>query len=258
MKKLLLIALTGLLAIGSTAPAFAFGPVDIEAELPYYSKYVWRGMNTVDDSVLQPSIELGLLGFELAIWGNMDLTDINGNSGKFSEWDYTLGYEFALPRIELGAGFIHYTFPESDFPSTTEFYLSGELGVLLSPSLAVYFDIDEIKGAYWEASVNHDFALGETSKLNLEGGLGLGSKSYIEGYFGAMTAVPNNDLGASAADYYLRASVPFHPVPLFSIVPSVTYASLLGDAKKALDGNDLLYYGKKDNFYWGISAAFSF
>ena len=258
MKKLLLIVLTGLLTIGTTAPAFALGPVDVEAELPYYSKYVWRGMNTVDDSVLQPSIELGLLGFKLAVWGNLDLTDINGTSGKFSEVDYTLGYKFALPKIELGAGFIHYTFPESDVTSTTEFYLSGELGIFLSPSLAAYFDIDEVEGTYWEASVNHDFALGETSKLNLKGGLGLGSKSYIDGYFGANMAVPNNDLGASAADYYLRASLPFHPIPLFSIVPSVTYTSLLGDAKKAVDNDGTLYSGKKENMIWGLAASFSF
>lgn len=258
MKKLLLIILAGLLAIGASVPALAFGPVDIEAELPYYSKYVWRGMNRVDDSVLQPSLGLGLFGFELGFWGNYDLTDINGSSGEFTQVDYTLGYEFTLPKIALGAGFIHYTFPDSDVNSTTEFYLSGEVGVLLSPKLAAYFDIDEIKGTYWEASINHDFGLGETSKLNLEGGLGMGTKGYIEGYFGLQAAGPNNEQAASATDYYLTASVPYHPVPLFTIVPSVTYTALLSDAKNTVGGNSGLYYGKEDNFYWGISAIFQF
>lgn len=258
MKKLLLIALSCILTVGAVTPALALGPVDVQADLGYYSKYIWRGMNLVDDSVLQPSLGVGLLGFELAVWGNMDLTDINGDSGKFSEVDYTLGYSFELPKIELGAGFIYYDFPESEASGTTEFYLSGALGVLLSPSLAAYFDIDEVKGTYWEASVNHDFELGETSKVNLEGGLGLGSKSYIGGYFGAMVTMPEIDLGASVADYHLRASVPFHPVPLFTVTPSFTYTALLGDAEKALDGDDLLYYGKKENVYWGLSAGFEF
>ncbi|MEN8008097.1 MAG: TorF family putative porin [Candidatus Krumholzibacteriota bacterium] len=258
MKKLLLIALTGLLAVGATAPALALGPLDIEAELPYYTKYVWRGMNLVDDAVLQPSIEVGLFGFELGVWGNLDLTDINGDSGKFSEVDYFLGYELELPLVELGTGFIFYTFPEIDGAGTTEFYLSAEAGVLLSPSLAVYFDIDEVKGTYWEASVNHDFALGETATLNLAAGLGMGSESYINGYFGEMLLVPNPDLGASPADYHVRASLPFHPVPLFTIAPSVTYTSLLGDAETALDNDELLYYGKSENVVWGIAAGFEF
>ena len=32
----------------------------------------------------------------------------------------------------------------------------------------------------------------------------------------------------------------------------------LGDAKKALDNEDLLYAGKKTNAVWGLSASFSF
>ena len=78
MKKLLLIALTGLLTLGASAPALALGPLDDEAELPVYSKYVWRGMNLVDDAVLQPSLEVGLFGFELAVWGNLYLTGLGG------------------------------------------------------------------------------------------------------------------------------------------------------------------------------------
>ncbi|MCK9995110.1 MAG: MltA-interacting MipA family protein, partial [Candidatus Krumholzibacteria bacterium] len=111
MKKLLLIVLTGLLITGATAPALALGPLDIEAELPVYTKYVWRGMNLVDDAVLQPSLEVGLFGFELAVWGNMYLTDIANESGQFGEVDYTIGYELELALFELEAGFIFYTYP---------------------------------------------------------------------------------------------------------------------------------------------------
>lgn len=258
MKKLLLIALTGLLTIGASAPVMALGPLDVDAELPFYSKYVWRGTNRVNDSVMQPSLDVGLFGFTLGVWGNYDLTDINGKSGKFTEVDYTLGYELTLPLVNLGGGFISYDFPEHDIPGTTEFYLSGGVNVLLSPKLEVFFDIDEIKGTYWLATIDHDFGLGETSKINLASGLGMGSESYVAGYFGNQMTIPNNDLGASATDFYLTVSVPFHPIPFLSIIPSATYTSLLGDAKKALDEDNALYSNKKTNFYWGLSGVFSF
>jgi len=258
MKKLLLIALTGLLTIGATVPALALGPVDIEAELPFYTKYVWRGMNLVDDTVLQPSLEAGLFGFELAVWGNMYLTDIAGESGQFSEFDYTIGYELELALFEIEAGFLFYSYPKHPLEDTTEFYLGAEVNVLLSPSLTVYQDIDRHKGAYWAASIGHGFGLGETMNLDLTAGLGLGSEGFISGYFGNMLTVPPTDLGASATDYYLRGEIPFNPIPFLSITPSVTYSSLLGDAEKALDNDEMLYYGKKENMVWGLAASFSF
>jgi len=258
MKKLLLIALTGLLIAGASAPALALGPLDIDAELPVYSKYVWRGMNSVDDPVLQPGLDVKFLGFKLGVWGNMDLTDINQSNGKFTEVDYTLGYSLGLAIVDFGAGFIHYSYPYHHRDDTTEFYLSGKVNVLLSPALAVYQDIDEHKGAYWAASVGHGFSLGETAKLEVTGGLGLGSQGFIDGYYAGMMTVPDTDLDASMTDYFVRAEVPFHPIPFFSITPSFTYTSLLGDAKKALDGNDRLYYGKKYNAVWGLAVGFSF
>jgi hypothetical protein len=258
MKKLLLIALTGLLMAGATAPALALGPVDLEAELPVYTKYVWRGMNLVDEAVLQPSIEVGLFGFEVAVWGNMYLTDIYNEAGQFSEVDYTLGYELELAIIELEAGFLHYSYPKHHFDDTTEFYLGAEVNVLLSPSLMVYQDIDKFKGAYWAASIGHGFGLGETMQLDLTGGLGLGSKSFISGYYGGILSVPDTDLDASMTDFFVRAEVPFSPIPFLSIVPSMTYTSLLGDAEKALDNDEMLYFGKKENVVWGLAAGFSF
>ena len=258
MKKLLLIALTGLLTIGAAVPALALGPLDVEAELPVYTKYVWRGMNLVDDAVLQPSLGVSLFGFKLAAWGNMYLTDIADEAGQFGEFDYTLGYELELALFELEAGFIFYTYPKHYFDDTTEFYVGGKVNVLLSPSLTIYQDLDKFKGAYWAASIGHGFDLGETLKLDLTGGLGLGSQSYISGYFTELLSGPDTEIDASMTDYFVRAELPFHPSPFLSITPSATYTSLLGDAKKAVDNIEMLYSGKKDNMVWGLAASFSF
>jgi len=263
MKKLLLIALTSLLTVGAAAPALALGPLDVDAELPLYSKYVWRGMTNTDDYVLQPSLLIGIFGFQLGVWTNMDLTDINDDEGEFKEIDYTLGYKLGLAIIELGAGFIHYQYPEIPRDDTTEFYISGKVNILLSPSLVIYQDIDHYKGGYWAASVGHGFGLGESAKIDVTAGLGLGSKNYIEGYFPVDPGLPWDpefSTGTSATDYYIDAKLPFHPIPFLTIAPSVTWTALLGDAKDSVAAvpDDLVYAGRTSAFYWGLSAKFSF
>jgi hypothetical protein len=107
VKKLMLIALAGFLTIGSAAPVRALGPLDVTAELPVYSKYIWRGMNNTNDWVLQPSLWIGFLGFTASVWGNTNLTDVNGNHGQMNEWDYTLAYGLGLPFFEFDAGVVY-------------------------------------------------------------------------------------------------------------------------------------------------------
>ncbi|MCK9995111.1 MAG: hypothetical protein KAH56_02390, partial [Candidatus Krumholzibacteria bacterium] len=104
----------------------------------------------------------------------------------------------------------------------------------------------------------YGFDMSETLKLDLTGGVGLGSQSFISGYYAGMLTVPDTDLDASMTDFFVRAELPFHPIPFLSITPSATYTSLLGDAKKALDNDEMLYSGKKDNMIWGLAAGFSF
>ncbi len=258
MKKILLIALAGLMTLTAAVPALALGPLDIEAELPVYSKYVWRGMNLANDWVLQPNFDISVFGFNFNFWGNMNLSDVNGTSGEFDEINYNLSYTLGLPLIELGAGFLHYYYPNNKDDNTTEFFLSAKASVILSPALALYQDIDRFKGAYWGASIGHGFTLGETTQLDLTGGLGLGSKGFIAGYFAGQTSMPDNDLNASLNDAFLLAEIPFHPIPFFTVAPSVKFTTLLGDAKKAVDGNDNLYSGKKTNVIWGLAARFNF
>ena len=258
MKKPLLIALTGILAAISATPVLALGPLDVEAELPVYSKYIWRGMNNTNDWVLQPSVEVGILGFTLGVWTNMDLTDVNFEEGEFKEIDYSLGYRLGLAIVELGAGFVFYDYPDHSRDNTSEFYLVGKVNVLLSPTLTLYQDIDKYKGAYWEASIEYGFQVGESVNIDLTGGLGLGSEGFIRGYYAGQSSVPDNDINATMNDFFILAEVPFHPIPFLTIAPSVAYTSLLGDAKKAVETDPTLYSGKKDNVVWGLAARFSF
>ena len=251
MKKILMAALVGLMMWTVAGSAWALGPVDATAQLDYYSKYVWRGVVANSESVLQPSISAGLMGINASIWGNMDLTDVNGQQSEFSEIDYTVSYGVGLPMVSVEFGFIHYRFPDTGLDATTELFASAELGVLFSPSIAIYRDIDEVEGTYISLGASHDIAAGEGLNLELSANLGLGSEGWTTGLFGAG---PQPADSTDMTDLLLSVGAPFHPVPLLTVTPSVSYSTLLSGAKDAVDAAD----GDSDAFYFGVSGAVSF
>ena len=95
---------------------FAEDKINFGLAADYYSKYIWRGQNVNDESVFQPSISLSKWGFTGSIWGNLDLTNENDNSGEFSEFDYTLDYSGEMPDVNwlnFSVGTVHYRFPNT-------------------------------------------------------------------------------------------------------------------------------------------------
>ncbi len=251
-----------LLTLLSVAPlsALAMGPVDLEAELALHSKYVWRGIIATDEAVLQPGISGSIAGFGFGLWGNMDLTDANQTDKEFNEIDYSLTYGMSLPLVSFEAGLVYYDFPNLDAEATTELYLSAEASVILSPRVAVYQDIDAIKGAYWELGASHGVPLSPMADLVFDASLGLASKGYMNGYFGGIAgdldgpAGLEDFTGASMSNFSLAAGLPYHPVPLVTVTPSVAYHTLLGDAGDAVDAVG----GDKDTITFGLTGAFKF
>ena len=246
MKKSLLSALVLLMLISTALPALALGPLDANADLTYMSKYVWRGMVANPEAVLQPGLSASFLGFGIGFWGNMDLTDIYDSSGEFTEIDWIASYSLPLPLFDLDFGFIYYDFPTSDAAATTEAYISASMGVLLSPSLAIYYDFKEVDGTYVNAAISHGVAMGPEIDLELGASLGFGDSGYNESYFGI-------DSGGMT-DFLFTASVPFQLIPFFTVTPSVNYSTQMGDAKDSTDA----YEGDSDAFFYGLSASFAF
>lgn len=247
-RVLLTIALTFAVLCTGVLPVVAFGPLDIEAEVPIYSKYVWRGQVVNDEAVVQPSVKADVMGFGVGFWTNFDLSDYNGTETEFNEVDLTLNYglPIPLPLLDINFGLIYYDFPNTDWDSTAEFYLTGSASLPFHPTLEFYYDFKEIDGLYVNASVSRGVPL--TPELNLDLGLslGYGDGDYNTGYHGQGNAGVNNLL--------LTAGVPFHPVPLFTVTPHVGYATLVSDSKDSVDARG----GKTDAFYMGLSAAFRF
>jgi hypothetical protein len=256
LKRAGVLGLVTLLTITSLAAAAEEQAVKFGLSADYYSKYIWRGQNLNDESVLQPAVSVSAYGFTGSIWGNMDLT--NGsqsapdNAGEFSEFDWSLDYTAAVPGIEnlnFSVGTIYYRFPNQVFHPTTEVYAGLSLSDgLLSPSIKLYHDIDEIDGSYLQLGVGHTFEkIYEVNDkcycgFQLGANIGWGSSGYNHGYFG----VDNSKFN----DLTLTAGLPFC-IGSWTLRPSVNYASMLSDdIRQGREDND--------NVWWGIGLSTSF
>ena len=256
MKRFaLLIVAVGLPALLGTKPVLAEDKIKCEVGADFFSKYIWRGQNLVDDWVFQPLVSAGYKGFTGSAWGNLDLTDENNKKGEFTEVDLTLDYSGQFPGLEALAysvGFIYYDFPVTGGADDTfELYWGLSLDTLASPSLTVYHDVDEADGTYVSWGVGHTFenvveiAPDMPVSFDLGATLGWGSAAYNKFYWG-LDAGKLNDL-------VLSASLPFE-VAGWTVTPRIDYITLVSDNIRRTDA-----YGKDSDFFVvgvGISKSF--
>ena len=232
----------------------AFSDLSLDAGVDWYSKYVWRGMLLTNDPVLQPSVTLGYKGFSLNVWGSYDVTDVNEDDNDeyaLQELDLTLGYETTLKDIiNVGVGYILYTFPGTTYDKTSEVYASVGIDCLLAPSLTVYYDFDEVKGFYANLGIGHTFELTESLGLSVSAALGWGDQNYFEGYFSDWT-----NPEARLADYNLSASLDYAVTDKLGISLIVAYSDFIcNEVRDAIEDNG----GEAGNFYGGVSVSYSF
>jgi uncharacterized protein (TIGR02001 family) len=231
----------GIVVLLSTATVmFAADDIGVEVTSDFFSKYVWRGHNVTDDWVFQPGVSVSHGGLSGGIWGSLDLTDENGESGEFIEYDYYADYSGQITEtIGFSVGGIYYYFPGGD--ATTELYWGLSFDMPASPAITVYHDIDEIDGTYAALSVGHSFESPGNLPFDVDLGarLGWGDGGYNDGYW-STDAV---EVGSELNDLTLSAAFPFE-VGGLTITPSVTYVALLGsDIRDAADDDSIVYGG---------------
>ncbi len=221
--------------------------VAVEASVDIAAKYVWRGLLLTDDPVVQPSVTLSVGGLSLNIWGSIDTTDINeagGENYRLQEVDYTLSYGFSVSeKLGMAVGIIHYDFPGTVFDSTREVFVSAGLDTFLSPSLAVYYDIDESDGLYINASVSHSVDLTERLALGLSAAVGWGDDKNNAFYFG-----PDK---SGLADLALSASLDYAVSANLAMSFYLRYTEIIdSDLENAVRDSDV--------FNGGVNFTYSF
>ncbi len=256
MKKLVaILTMVMALTVGSLIPASAEESSKIvptvDLDLTFNSKYVWRGMLLVDDWVAQPSVTAGIGGFSVNVWGDYNLTDENGKQKEFDEIDITLDYTFSLGDFSIPVGVIVYTFPGGG-NDTSELYVGLGYDWIVSPSVTVYHDVDEVAGAFYilgSLDYSYELPVGDkvSASIDLGASIGWGNEEYNTGYFGVEDP--------HFTDWSVSLAIPIGFCEYFTVTPAVTYTALVDseirDAGKAA-------YTEDSNVFYGISFTASF
>ncbi len=240
LRKMFLASL-GVMVLGGVSGGMAYA-AETSLDIPLVSKYVWRGIQANEEVVLQPSLSVSGGDFSFNLWGNMDLTGFGeeagyGNRcGEFTELDLTGEYGRSFGIMSIAVGAISYIFPGIG-ATTHELYATFSANVPAGPSLAIYSDVDEVKGSYFLLSLGHSFELKDTGPLtgiDLGVSAGYGSGSYNRGYFGIDKAAPV-DMVAS-----LALPLSFGKI---SVTPSAVYSHVLdSEISEALDQSGYFFF----------------
>jgi len=226
------------------------------------SKYVWRGMLQNGDPAVQPSVTLGWKGLSLNVWQSWDTTNYGtkhypggaNRQGRVEECDYTLGYSRTVldGKLTLGGGVICYTFPDT-YPTTTELYASATVNTFLSPTIAVYRDIDESKGLYITPSISHTITINDKTNVVFKANVGWGDANNNDYYFAGMAKSKD-----ALADYGLSATINYSVTPEFVVSPYVKFSDFIdGDIRDQRKAGGS-YDGKSEQVVVGVTAAYTF
>lgn len=228
-----------------------------ELAMGAYSKYVWRGFELSDDSiVLQPSMTVGYKGFAFNLWGNLD-TDyyaVDPNTKEFTEVDMTFSYDWMAGPVGMSAGYIYYGLDGLD--DSQEIYLSAALDTLLSPTLSIYRDYDSYRGWYVTFGISHSVPVSGDISLDLGAQV-----SYMKSEDAESNWADPNDPSDEYSDFHdgmLSAALSIPINEYITISPEVYYVFALGS-----DADDLVESasidGDDDSFiYGGVSVSFAF
>jgi hypothetical protein len=245
---------------------------EIGADVGLFSSYVWRGLSLTNKPVMQPavwaSIPAGNASITLGVWSSFDLgkyddpnDDISESGGTSSfnlaEYDPYAEVSFTVGKATLTGGGTAYIYPNdaglTDELNTVELYAKAALDAPLSPGLALYYDVDKVDGAYFEASLGYAIPASETVSVELGATAG----------FSAGQSADLDAAGDPQADFFnfqddgfthldISVGVPF-AAGAFSITPVVHFIVANDDFTKVTSPTEL-----SDTKLWGgVSIGWS-
>jgi hypothetical protein len=174
------------------------------------SVYVWRGITFAKGGVIQPSVDVsgikvGKVSLGINVWSNFNLSEWDGRlqRGQFSEVDFTLT---AVLPAGFEAGYTEYVFAvagSTDFsaapePSTREVMLSWSREMAVTPSVSVYYDVEQIDDFFLLASLSRGVRMSGKANLSLTAELGLAGEKFAKYYGGTKGGLYHYNLFAKA------------------------------------------------------------
>ena len=231
------------------------------ADVGILSKYVWRGEELSKDSIIvQPSVTVGYRGVSVNLWGNLDTDVYDGaytDKAKWTETDFTLGYDRSFGLVGVGLGYIYYALDGA--VDSQEFYVSLGLDTIAAPTLTIYKEVTgALKGWYATLQVSHSFELPKEISLDLAASAGYyysDNESYVEYTDGlAATAEPFRDFKDGLISVGLTIPIDRY----ISIIPVIAYSFPLTDRADNFIAGSSTKSDHSDFFYGGITLSMSF
>lgn len=264
---------TGTLACATPGHA----QVTVGADLGAFSSYVWRGITYTNKFVLQPDAYLTVPAGNASItaggWFNIEpgkydgATDISESGGESSfdvaEFDWWGEVGYPVGKVSLTGGVTGYIFPNdlgfTKIFNTVEIYGKAAVDALLSPKVAVWYDVDKVKGAYFEGSVSHTIPASEKVSVTLGAlaGFSAGQDADLDSS-GLPQAEFFNFIDNGFTHLDLSAAVPFTAGPL-SFSPAVHFVVTGDDNTKftKFDATTGLPNSKDVKLWGGVTISWS-
>lgn len=211
----------------------------VTAAFDGYSEYIFRGVDFTGNHPLWcPALAANWKGFTVAYWGGY--SDVKG-SGWYEEADFTASYSTTVmdDKLTLGGGYIYYLFPDGNSgPDTHELFGSATLNVLLAPTVALYYDIDEWHGGYLTFGVSHGFDIGKAMGMDA-GKLGLTPSAQLGIDLGYNSRASSSDVQPN--DILLGVKMPWQVTDSLEVHAGFQLSIALDSLNDLSQGNERIF-----------------
>jgi Bacterial protein of unknown function (Gcw_chp) len=243
-------------------------PATGSASIGLSNRYLFRGYElSAHSAVIQPAVTVSYNGFGISMWGNIDTDEhptqsfVPDRKGEksFNEADLTLSYTYNADKLALTGGYVYYGTKYAN--ETEEFFISASYDTFFNPTLAVYRDINEYSGTYFNLSASKSFPVYKEISLDLGASVGYfaGSADYWKTYERSTDAYTGKKYQAFH-DGMVKAGLTIPVAGNIVIQPLIQYWFPLSDeAKRTVDDNSYNFNGKLDDtFVYGLNVTLAF
>ena len=245
---------------------------DVSVSADLLSAYVSRGSVLNDEPVFQPNLWVEMpFGFDFNLWATMDITDNSKScapdtAGRWSEFDFTLGWSFPLPDespVSLWVGSTFYTYPQAEDDTDYDAAVKLSGNCILNPWIRFVHECNDSDDFRLDIGVSHSFDITDVLSLGLSAECTYGFDGWMSKWdriaeeTGEEEIVKENVSAGKAGlvDIMAMASLGWQVTDTWSLALKGGWSSLInGDARDAADFDGI----DKDIFYGGVSTEYSF